>query len=163
MCRSGGADLFPFDSEIEKIARRLRKEAREAAARPPEPAPKQHINTSAFTTYENPMAEESNEAPASRAANNGEQTFTDYIQPPVGSLHSAIRKPTITVNNFQIKSRVLQMVKSSQFGGSSTEDPKDHIANFVELWRRSNTPMLLKTPSASFYFHFCCEMAPRVG
>ena len=64
MRKWGTADLFPFDSEIEKTARRLRKEAREAATRAPEPAPEQNFDTSAFTTYTNPMAEAHNIAPA---------------------------------------------------------------------------------------------------
>ena len=63
MRKWGTADLFPFDSEIEKTARRLRKEAREAATRPPEPILEHSIDTSVFTTYDNPMAEEHNVAP----------------------------------------------------------------------------------------------------
>ena len=55
------------------------------------------------------------------------------MQPTMGGIHSAICKPTIAANNFVIKSGILQMVKSSQFCRSPTEDPKDHIANFVEL------------------------------
>ena len=70
MRRSGGADLVPFDSEIEKTARRLHKETREAAAKPLEPAPGHLIDTSAFTTYNNPMVEEHNIAPAPQAAQN---------------------------------------------------------------------------------------------
>ena len=63
MRKWGTADLFRFDSEIEKTARRLRKEAREASTRPPEPILKHSIDTSVFTTYDNPMAEEHNVAP----------------------------------------------------------------------------------------------------
>ena len=130
MRRSGGADLFPFDSEIEKTARQLRKETREAAARPLEPAPENSIDTSAFTTYDNPMAKN---APAAPAAQEEGRTLMDYMQPSVGGIHSAIRKPTIAANNFEIMSKMLQMIKSSQFGGLATEDPKEHISSFVEL------------------------------
>ena len=55
----------------------------------------------------------------------------DYMQ--IGGIHSAIRKPVIAANNFEIKSGTIQMIKSSQFGGLATEDPKEHISNFVEL------------------------------
>ena len=133
MRKWGTADLFPFDSEIEKTARRLRKEAREAAARPPEPALEHLIDTSAFTTYDNPMAEEHHAAPAAQAAQEEGRTLMDYMQPSVGGIHSAIRKPVIAANNFEIKSGTIQMIKSSQFGGLATEDPKEHISNFVEL------------------------------
>ena len=112
MQRSDGANLFPFDSEIEKTARRLRKETREAAARPFEPAPEHLIDTSAFTTYDNPMVEEHNIAPAPQAAQNKGQTLMDYMQPTIGSIHSAIRKPIIAANNFEIKCGILQMVKT---------------------------------------------------
>ena len=130
MRRSGGADIFPFDSEIEKTARRLRKEAREATARALEPTPEHPIDTSAFTTYDNPMADEANAAPAVQEEG---RTLMDYMQPSVGGIHSAIRKPTIAANNFEIKSGMLQMIKSSQFGGLATEDPKEHISSFIEL------------------------------
>ena len=66
----GGTDLFPFDSEIEKTAKRLRKETRETAARPPKPALEYPIYTSAFTTYDSPMAEEHNTASVAQAARN---------------------------------------------------------------------------------------------
>ena len=55
------------------------------------------------------------------------------MQSMIGGIHSAICKPMIAANNFEIKSEILQIVKSSQFGRSPTEDAKDHIANFVEL------------------------------
>ena len=77
--------------------------------------------------------DERNVARAVQAAQNKGQTFMDYMQPTVKSIHSAIRKPTIATKNFEIKSGMLQMVKSSQFCRSPTEDPKDHISNFVEL------------------------------
>ena len=60
----GAVDLFSFDSEIEKTTRRLRKEAREASARPLEPTLEHPCDTSAFTTYNNPMTEEANAATA---------------------------------------------------------------------------------------------------
>ena len=63
MRKWGTTDLFPFDNEIEKTARQLRKETREAATRPPEPILEHSIDTSVFTTYDNPMAEEHNVAP----------------------------------------------------------------------------------------------------
>ena len=60
-------------------------------------------------------------------------TLQDYVLPLVAGVHSAICKPAITATNFEIKLGTIQMVQSSQFGGLSTEDPKDHIANIVEL------------------------------
>ena len=76
------------------------------------------------------MAEEAN---AARAVHEEGRVIMDYMQSIVGGVQSAIRKPTIAANNFEIKSGTLQMVKSSQFGGMPSEDPKEHIVNFVEL------------------------------
>ena len=73
-------------------------------------------------------------APAVPAAQEEEGTLMDYMQPLVGGIHSAIRKPTITTNNFEIRSEMLQMIKSSQFGELATKDPKEHISRFVELY-----------------------------
>ena len=104
MRKWGAANLFPFDSETEKTARRLRKEARQASARPPEPALEHHCGTSAFTTYNNPMVEEAN---AARAVQEEGRVIMDYMQPIVGGVQSAIRKPTIAARNFEIKSGTL--------------------------------------------------------
>ena len=99
MRKWGAADLFPFDSEIEKTARRLRKETTKAALRPTEPALEHRCDSSAFTTYNNPTAEEAN---AARAVHEEGRVIMDYMQPIVGGVQSAIRKPTIVANNFEI-------------------------------------------------------------
>ena len=75
----------------------------------------------------------------------------DYMQPTVRGIHSAICKPTIAAKNFVIKFGILQMIKSSQFGGSPTEDPKDHIANFVELYKMFKYNGVTED---AIYFHF---------
>ena len=79
------------------------------------------------------MTEAHNIAVAPQAVQNEGKTLIDYMQPIIGSIHSAIRKPTIAANNFEIKSGILQMVKTKQFGVALIENLKDHIANFVEL------------------------------
>ena len=63
------------------------------------------------------MADEANAVPAAQEEG---RTLMDYIQPSVGRIYSAIYKPAIAANNFEIKSGMLQMIKSSQFGGLAT-------------------------------------------
>ena len=64
----------------------------------------------AFTTYDNPMVEKANVA---QAVHEQGRILMDYMQPMVGGVQLAICKPTIAAKNFKIKSRTLQMVKSS--------------------------------------------------
>ena len=97
MRKSGAAALFLFDSEIEKTATQLRKEAREAAARLLEPTLEHPTDASAFTTYDNPMTEEAN---AAQAIQKEGRILMDYVQPMVGGVQLAIHKPTIAANNF---------------------------------------------------------------
>ena len=87
----------------------------------------------------------------------------DYMQPSVGGIHSAIRKLVIAANNFEIKSGMLQMIKSFQFGGLATEDPKEYILNFVKLCETLSSLALLMMSSVSAYFRSPCGMAQRVG
>ena len=43
----------------------------------------------------------------------------------------SIAYPTIQANNFELKPALIQMVQVNQFGGGATEDPHDHITNFL--------------------------------
>ena len=54
----------------------------------------------------------------------------DYTVPVVAG--SAIRRPTIQANNFELKPSLIQMVQSNQFGGYPNESPDDHIAVFLQ-------------------------------
>ena len=57
----------------------------------------------------------------------------DYMIPTVTEHQSAIRKPTINAAHFELKPGTLQMIQNSQFGGLPSEDPKEHVANFLEV------------------------------
>ena len=76
------------------------------------------------------------------------------MQPTIGGIHSAIRKPTIAANNFEIKSGIIQMVKTTQFDGSPTKNPNDHISNFVELCYTFKYNSVPKDAIASSYSPF---------
>ena len=130
MRKSGDSALFPFDSEIERTVRKYRKQAREAARTSANTRPEpREVDLTAFEVYENPMAD----PPQAGQGAHDERTLREYVLPNVGEVHSAIRKPTIAANNFEIKAGTLQMVQSSQFNGSPTADPQEHITNFVEI------------------------------
>ena len=52
----------------------------------------------------------------------------DYGRPPEVT-PPVIRRPTIQVNNFEIKSITLQLLQGIQFHGLAHEDPNAHILN----------------------------------
>ncbi|PKI48910.1 hypothetical protein CRG98_030686 [Punica granatum] len=45
---------------------------------------------------------------------------------------SAIRRLTISANNFELKPALIQMVQSNQFGGYPNESPDEHISGFLQ-------------------------------
>ncbi|XP_073148093.1 uncharacterized protein [Henckelia pumila] len=68
--------------------------------------------------------------------NNDEEhrSLLEYAQPSIHSMMSSIVRPRIQANNFEIKPAIIQMIQTSiQFGGTPTDDPNVHIANFLEI------------------------------
>ena len=47
--------------------------------------------------------------------------------------YSAIRRPTIDANNFELKPALITMVQQNQFTGSPTEDPNEHLGRFLRM------------------------------
>ncbi|KAJ9560069.1 hypothetical protein OSB04_005229 [Centaurea solstitialis] len=98
------ADLVPFDPEIERTARKLRKQAklhksqRMGDANPPERVPMRNLAT-----------------PNLRAVQRGAPG------------------PNIPNNNFEIKHGTIQLVQANQFGGSALEDPHSHLRTFEKI------------------------------
>ena len=99
---------MPIDLDIDKTLRRLNKERKQRVV--------QEVSA---------MAEEVNRCDGAVPS----RALKDYSIPEVGV--SSIQRPPIQVNNFEIKSAIIQMIQSSvQFGGLLNDDPNLHIANF---------------------------------
>ena len=76
------------------------------------------------------VAEEWQEA--IRAAHH---SLNDYITPSITGTASSIRRPPMQVNNFNIKSTMIQMIQVTvQFSRHVQDDPNIHISNFFELY-----------------------------
>ena len=112
MRKFGSENLLSFDPEIERSCRRNRRERREAV---------RHSQETMGDT--GGMRNENNPPPALR----------DYSLPTAVGLYSAIRRPTMAANNFEIKAVQMQMIQATQFNGLPSENPNAHIASFLEI------------------------------
>ena len=57
----------------------------------------------------------------------------EFALPPT-VVQSAIRRPPIHANNFELKEVTLQMVHNIQFHGFPSEKPNAHLASFIEVY-----------------------------
>ena len=48
-------------------------------------------------------------------------------------VQSAIRRPLIQANNFELKTVTLQMLQSIMFHGFPSENPNMHLTNFIKV------------------------------
>ena len=56
----------------------------------------------------------------------------EFSIPPT-VVQSAIRRPPIQANNFELKIVTLQMLQNIQFHGLLIENPNMHLTNFIEV------------------------------
>uniref|UniRef100_A0A803MLI4 Uncharacterized protein n=1 Tax=Chenopodium quinoa TaxID=63459 RepID=A0A803MLI4_CHEQI len=56
----------------------------------------------------------------------------EYAMPDVSSTSASIVRPSVQANNFELKPALIHIVQQDQFGGSPTECPLEHLANFLE-------------------------------
>ncbi|XP_012066598.1 uncharacterized protein LOC105629594 [Jatropha curcas] len=62
-----------------------------------------------------------------------ERTLWDLNVLNPRDIQTAVVKPPITVNNFELKLVLISMVQQSQFAGLPSEDPNVHLATFIEI------------------------------
>ena len=99
---------YSYDPEIENTLRKLKK--RKLGFKEPQHEPAFATNTE--------MAE---------------QLFGNMGRPtPAHSTASCITKPNIEVENFELNTHLIQFIERNQFGGSISENPHDHLSDFLE-------------------------------
>ena len=133
----GQVELRQFDPEPERTLHRLRREQREA----------QHINLAIMQDIiEQDHGQEQNEPQRGHNGNNGRnQAPRPFIQlddpfmlleefalPPT-VVQTAIRRPPIQANSFELKSVTLQMLQNILFHGLPNENLNMHLTNFIEV------------------------------
>ena len=47
--------------------------------------------------------------------------------------YSAVRKPPIEANNFELKPALITMVKQNPFIGHPSDDPNEHLCRFLRM------------------------------
>ena len=63
---------------------------------------------------------------------NPHMLLEEFALPPT-VVQSAIRRPPIQVNNFELKGVTLQMLHNIQFHGLPSENPNAHLTSFIEV------------------------------
>lgn len=105
-------ELFPYTDDIERTFRKLQL-------------------TSAASPEEEKLAEQ--EIPMNMTGDE-QKSLWDYVMPNVTDIQLSIKRPAINANSFKIKLVTIQMLHNTcQFGGSSIDDPNEHILSFLEV------------------------------
>ena len=63
---------------------------------------------------------------------NPHMLLEEFALPPT-VVQSAIRRPPIQENNFELKGVMLQMLHNIQFHGLPSENPNAHLTSFIEV------------------------------
>ena len=134
----GQIALHPFDPEPERTLHRLRRELRI----------EQNRNLAIMkNNEEHDLGHEQNEPQRDRNGNNGRNhasrpfiqlddpfmLLEEFALPPT-VVQTAIRRPLIQANNFELKSVSLQMLQNILFHGLPNENPNMHLTNFLEVY-----------------------------
>ena len=62
-----------------------------------------------------------------------DQLFGNMGRPtPAHSTASCIAKPEIDAKNFELRMHLIQFIERNQFGRSASENPQDHLSDFIE-------------------------------
>ena len=104
MRRSQNLELIPYDPEIERTLRALRKALRSAESQS-----------------------------STMAHDDANRPLKDFALPKATGIHIVITRPTVEANAFHLHPSLIQMVQNSAFAGSPMEDPHDHLSNFMDI------------------------------
>ena len=116
MHRKQDSDLLPTDTELERTLRSLRKTKR--------------AENATMADVRHDQTEEQRTAARKPPMTD---TMEDFRRPIIQDEYSAIRQPTIDVNNFELRPALITMVQQDQFTGHPTEDPNEHLGRFLRM------------------------------
>ncbi|XP_075102480.1 uncharacterized protein LOC142177482 [Nicotiana tabacum] len=133
MTRSSTKELANYDPGIERYLRSRRKEqtssSQGAACKKMKNRQAEDINP--LEILPPVHVEEQFDEVAPRPAN---RILRDYVRLDRFNYESSVRKPPMAVNNFEIRTGLIQTIKQSCiFTGDTSEDPHSHLIDFLEL------------------------------
>ncbi|XP_074266674.1 uncharacterized protein LOC141589951 [Silene latifolia] len=125
-----GQPTDPIDHEIEATARRLNSLRRRGLIETPTSQGNLVVEDfreepSTFETFENPFATTGEEVTMAAVPMRDNLAPKKVVNP-------SIVKPHIQANNFDVKATLLQLVQGNQFGGGATENPNEHLNEFLD-------------------------------
>ena len=63
-----------------------------------------------------------------------DRAMKDYLAPTLQGCSSSITRPPVQVNNFELKTSLIQFVQQKcQFAGLPSKGPNEHLSNFLEI------------------------------
>ena len=133
MRRSQQSELLPFDPEIERTLKVLKKKSREGEL---------EIEMEGIPAFGAGNMGQDIDQEGNNGGNGGQvlqneqrrrRTTRDYIRPSFSNTQFGLVAPPIEANNFKPDSVTIQMIRERLFNGFATEDPAAHLRNFVQI------------------------------
>ncbi|GJY54254.1 hypothetical protein Tco_0445918 [Tanacetum coccineum] len=90
------------------------------------------------------------------------RTMAQLLEAPTEGYEDAIVVPEITVDNFELKHGLLNLVHNKQFFGHDKEDPHAHIRYFNKITSTMKFPNVPSTSVKLMLFPFSLEGAARI-
>ncbi|XP_057246916.1 uncharacterized protein LOC130589365 [Beta vulgaris subsp. vulgaris] len=113
--------FVPFDPEIEKTARALKKQKKLLSLEQQQDLNFNFLFPEVSDTNSENMGDE-----------EATKSLRDFPMPNASGAPSSIVRPTIAANNFELSPALIRVIQQDQFSGLDNEDPNDHITTFLE-------------------------------
>ena len=114
--RKQDSNLIPADTELERTLRSLRKTKRAENA-----------------AMANEIHDQTEEQRTTARRPPITDIMEDFWRPIIQEEYSAIKQPTVDVNNSELKPALITMVQQHQFTGHPTKDPNEHLGRFLRM------------------------------
>ncbi|KAK0575450.1 hypothetical protein LWI29_000746 [Acer saccharum] len=144
--RSQNLHFLNFDPEIERIARRNRREARRRAEMGDQNAQLGHMGVpNVANQNQGELPPQANPVQEGLPHLGDERTLRDYTMPRVELHQSSIRQPTIAANSFEIRPSIIQMIGTTFIFNGLLKLFLFSLGNDARIWLNSQSPNSITT------------------